>query len=337
MKMNNKIMISALALAMGAALAGSVSGTVAWYQYSTRVLTSYVGTSAKCAENLQISLDGTNFKSELLRSDFASGARENKDGSALMPITFGAEQVTGTTAASDPALVETAPYKHPKYQNFAYSTWGTAEADSYLQYDLYFRVLDVNGTSTASYLAKKLYFEDITLNYTPAQGVTATDTDAFKNALRIQFDQITPTGAKRILLSNTARTSLKLGGELDLNSDGASDKTAGYVFGDSDTRTAGEYGDKTVLQNTEAFSAYKAKLENGSLTPVVGQDENDDDILAKELGSTVSGTYDKTTALHFVVTVWLEGWDGTQIWDAANYIGSFQLGMTFGITDYGQA
>lgn len=328
---NKKIIVSTLALAMGAALAGSVSGTVAWYQYSTRVLTSYIGSSAKCAENLQVSLTGNDndFKSELLISDFANGARTDKKGTALLPITFGAAQETGSTAASDPALVATAPYKHPKYQNFEYEKWGTAEANSYLQYDLYFRVLDVDGAATKNYIAKKLYFEDFTLNYTPTNsGGSAT---AFKEALRVQFDQITPAGAKRILLSNTAQSDVKLGGKLDLNADGSFDKVGGYVFSETDTRVDGEYGDKTILQDTEAFSTYKGTVTNGSLTAG-----------SKELGTTVAGTYSKDAALHFVVTVWLEGWDATgetaatSIWDAADYIGSFQLGMTFGITDYGQ-
>ncbi len=321
--MNKKIIVSTLALAMGAALAGSVSGTVAWYQYSTRATTSYIGSSAKCGENLQISLDGTNFKSELLISDFASKARADKKGTALLPITFGAGQVVGETAAADPALTATVPYQHPKYQNFAYGTWGTADANSYLQYDLYFRVLDVDGAAAAdaNYLAKNIYFEDLTLNFTPTG--TPANANAFKDALRIQFDQVSGTGAKRILLSNTARTSLKLGGKLDLNGDTIDDKVKGYVFGDTDTRADGVYGDESILQNTETYATYKGTLSNGSLTAGT-----------KALGKTVAGAYDSGTALHFVVTVWLEGWDGTQIWDAKDYIGTFQLGMTFGITDY---
>lgn len=329
MKMNKqKIIVSTLALAMGAALAGSVSGTVAWYQYSTRATTSYVGTSAKCGENLQISLDGTNFKSELLQADFSANARADKKGADLKPITFGETTTSGTTNAADPASDATKPYKHPKYQNFAYNTWGTADANSYLQYDLYFRVLDVDGAATPVYIAKKLYFEDFTLNFTPTNGEGSTT--AFKDALRVQFDQVTPDGAKRILLSNTARDAMKLGAKLDLNGDGNYDKTKAYEWDAAPVETV--YGDASLTQTTEAYSAYVSPVENGSLNP--GE--------TKSLGTTVAGSYSSGTALHFVVTVWLEGWDatgetaGTSIWDAKDYIGSFQLGMTFGITDYGQ-
>lgn len=316
----NKIIVSTLALAMGAALAGSVSGTVAWYQYSTRVTTSYVGASAKCAEALEVSLTGEDdeYKSELITSEIVAAANDDKDGSALKPVTFGVAQETGSTAAAQPGNA----YKHPKYQNFEYSTWGTAEADSYLQFNLYFRVLDVDGANAKTYLAKKLYFEDFTLNFTPTNNTGSAT--AFKDALRVQFDQVSPAGGKRILLANTAHADLKLGGNLDLNNDGNPDKGQGYEWADP-APVATKYGDDTVLQDAEAPTTYKGTISNGSL--VAG---------SKELGTTASGTYAKASALHFVVTVWLEGWEGEQIWDAKDYIGTFQLGMTFGITDVGQ-
>ena len=44
MKKNlSKVIVPTLAIAIGAAIAGSISGTVAWYQYSTRVNVAYLG------------------------------------------------------------------------------------------------------------------------------------------------------------------------------------------------------------------------------------------------------------------------------------------------------
>ena len=58
MKTNSKkkIVVSALAIAMGAALVGSISGSVAWYQYSTRTTASMTATSAGTSRDLQIKL-----------------------------------------------------------------------------------------------------------------------------------------------------------------------------------------------------------------------------------------------------------------------------------------
>ena len=58
MKLNAKIIIPAFALLAGASLVGSISGTVAWYQYSTRANVSYIGSSAGVIGNLQVRLAG---------------------------------------------------------------------------------------------------------------------------------------------------------------------------------------------------------------------------------------------------------------------------------------
>ena len=95
----HKIIISTLALAMGAALAGSVSGTVAWFQYSTRAQAAFIGTTAHCSEALEIkanavgataSADG--FSTELTAAQVAT-ATGITSGTAVEPITYGAALV----------------------------------------------------------------------------------------------------------------------------------------------------------------------------------------------------------------------------------------------------
>ena len=60
MKLNKRIIIPAMSLLVGAALAGSVSSTIAWYQYSTRANVAYLGTSAGTSGNLKIRIRGQN-------------------------------------------------------------------------------------------------------------------------------------------------------------------------------------------------------------------------------------------------------------------------------------
>ena len=230
MKTNKKhIIIPALMMAVGVGLVGSISGTVAWYQYSTRATTSYIGASNKCSENLQVSLNGSDFVSELDSTAIKGAARTNADGTKLQPVTPGVAQ-TNAMSTSDGEI--SSMYGHPIYQNFTYDKWQAAPANSYLQYDLYFRVLDVDGAATANYLAKKLYIEDITLNYTPTSASASTNAaTSFKDAVRVQFDNVTGgTSSQRLLLSNTATSALPLGGELDLNGDGSKDKNHGYEW-----------------------------------------------------------------------------------------------------------
>jgi len=55
MKTNGKkAIIATMAIAMAAGIAGSISGTVAWFQYNTRVTSEFTGTTAKCTEFLQV-------------------------------------------------------------------------------------------------------------------------------------------------------------------------------------------------------------------------------------------------------------------------------------------
>ena len=63
-----KLVIGVLGLSSVAALVGSISGTLAWYAYSTRALVSYTGTSVQSTTQLQIGI-----KSDIA-IDFTSNA-----------------------------------------------------------------------------------------------------------------------------------------------------------------------------------------------------------------------------------------------------------------------
>lgn len=51
-----KLAIAVLGLSTAASLVGSISGTIAWYAYSTRALVSYTGTSVQSTTQLQIGI-----------------------------------------------------------------------------------------------------------------------------------------------------------------------------------------------------------------------------------------------------------------------------------------
>ena len=54
-----KIVVTALSIGFGAALIGSISSTIAWYQYSTRATAIYLGTSAGGKGNLKLRIKGS--------------------------------------------------------------------------------------------------------------------------------------------------------------------------------------------------------------------------------------------------------------------------------------
>lgn len=92
MKLNKKLIIPAFALLAGASLVGSVSGTIAWYQYSTRVNASYIGSSAGTIGNLQIRInDGTDrdWGTRVSTDDVLNYLSLNNFGQEVEPVTSG--------------------------------------------------------------------------------------------------------------------------------------------------------------------------------------------------------------------------------------------------------
>ena len=73
MKLNkNKIIVSALALAIAGSLVGSVGGTIAWYQYSTRANVSFLGQASGVSGNLQMRFageDGTKWRTRITKEE----------------------------------------------------------------------------------------------------------------------------------------------------------------------------------------------------------------------------------------------------------------------------
>ena len=288
----HKIIISTLALAMGAALAGSVSGTVAWFQYSTRAQAAYIGTSAHCSEALEVRAGTTGSWTTDLSSSAIDGVKVG--GTDLEPITTG-------ELGSDAALPATnnVPdfYKNPIYQFTNKSTWTKADSTNYVQFDLYFHVKDVNGASPASYLAKNLYLTDLTI-----KSVNDNAEIGLSKAVRVHFAAASGSGENVTktysLFANDGSASTNVEtdvyGNLDLNNNGKFDKGPGYEW---DNRgSALVYGDADKQQ----------VAHNASGTSVLASDADPYNITANQglIGAIPAAEAD----FKVTVTIWLEGW-----------------------------
>ena len=116
MKLNKRIIVPALALLAGASLAGSVTGTIAWYQYSTRANASYIGTSAGTVGNLQIRLPGGEWENQIRTDDVLAYLTAQGIGQEVEPVTPG-------NLDKDDSL------KEAKWQQLAVATSGTVAPD----------------------------------------------------------------------------------------------------------------------------------------------------------------------------------------------------------------
>ena len=139
-----KIVVPTLAICLGAALVGSISGTVAWYQYSTRASTAYLGTSAGTSENLRVRIKGTKtdqdekWTSQLTKKDIEDYLGADKK---VQPIT------SGDMGKSD--ALSGKFYKNPvrsfEDQVFDYNQWLEADASMYVEIPLEFCYIEKDG------------------------------------------------------------------------------------------------------------------------------------------------------------------------------------------------
>lgn len=310
----SKIIISSLIALTGVTLASTITSTVAWFQNVTRVSAGYTGTTAHCTKMLQMAVEpaagNPTWKTDLFQADLPDANFE--------PITSGVQ--TKNTALAH-------LYGSPDYRQGAYP-WYDAPAGSYSQFTLLLKVADVDenyGTASQAYLENDVYLTDLTI-----QNASTNNTIDLEKAVRVHFDVETPgvVAHKYFLFAKTA-TSTDVGGNLDVNNDGAYDE-AGYEWSNALCMYGTEGGKQTSYAST------------------------DSSVIASQSGSTLTGgtSFGKTSTspssyLRITVTIWLEGWallekgvsgnkdsaaSSTAVWDSTTYVAkSFNVGMTFGV------
>lgn len=316
----NKAKLSVLMLAMVSvmSLAGSVTGTLAWYQYSTRATAGFIGKSKSVTKNLQISTDMETWKSDLTSADLKAAAKaktKTEDvGTALSPITSGAME-------KDADFVEL--YDEPQYQYESYDKWHKASKTKYITFNLYFRYLQkVNGQ-------EENVERDVTLTDLTIEGIGANGTD-LTSTIRVHFSSNT---AKALASESGSETST--GGMLDLNGDGLFDTKNRYEW-ETDKK-------EIVYGDTGSQKAYDNKVTGGLLSEVNKTGDITGGIplcTTKATKTTTENETTKTTFEMMTVTIWLEGWQkigtGTETSNAAMWNddlfknGEFHVGMQFG-------
>lgn len=338
MKFNKKITVTALSTVLGLGLVGSISGAVAWYQYSTRATTSIIGTATGNGGTLQISKDGSNWARDLHSSDLkpASGF------TGFKPVTFGGFELSN----SENSLPEKA-HMTPKHGQTATSSWDEATVGvDYIQYTIYLQSLKLNNTSHKyEKHADEVYFTNITLEDV---NDTTRENESIINSLRVHIlveDQKTVTASstttttfvKQAVLSvqDFATTGLNTYGSLDLDGDGQPDKKGGYEWED-DYNTVLTYGeDGTSLKSTQASSLVASKDSDGNIASADA---------AKNFVTTLEDETDATHVLKLTFTIWSEGWaqldpqaDPSTVkamWDPSKRDGvDFHVGFTFDVGD----
>ena len=347
--MPRKVVISSLTLLSAFTLAGSISGTVAWYQYSTRAIVAYTGTSAHCSKLLQISADdGTTWGSDLGDSDLPSAS--------FAPITTGEQPKDAPLSLKNKTVpmyddqgnptgtqdVSSYFYAQPDRGQGLYENWLLASDSSYAQFDILLKVKDVDGEATETNLANDVYLTDITIQDALDDGLDLDS--AVRVHIATEYVDNGSTANKYFLFAKETEET-EVGGFLDIDQNGELDQV-GYEW----ERHTCLYGGGTFIPATYDSEGNKLTDDSYENAPYQYSYKADDPtIIAQENDNVLSGgtPIGKTSAnngeyLKVTVTIWLEGWSALlkgaggqtdiSIWDEESYVAkSFNVGMTFGV------
>ena len=307
--MSKKIIVSTLSTVMGVSLVGAITGTVAWYQYSTRSTVSYVGTTVGSSRNLLVSADGNEFKPDLKREDLNSHAHN------LYPITTG-DQSKDAALSSD--INGTIFHAQPVYQYFNYNDWIRADADMFVQFPIYLKYNEVleDGSKDIVKEMKNVHLTNVVIQ----DDVNNTKAD-ISDAIRVHLH----TEQGNMLISKKGEDTAVFG-TLDLNNDGVlDDNKPAYDFIDHNEPV--NYGAEGAFQNAFRADAlpdlvigtlFAKKVHLAKNANLDELNENEDVYFTDEtLETAASGIvaeeegkdfYVSQPVLTITVTIWLEGW-----------------------------
>lgn len=272
----NKIVIPTLAICLGAALAGSISGTVAWYQYSTRASTAYLGTTAGTAGNLKLRIKGTNdWLTSLTKDDIATYLANNNLGQDIIPVTAGNvgadDAVPMYDAAANPGVdpVDMKPrfFKNPvrsfdEAVPYSSGSWLKADQSMYVQIPLELCFIEFDGEKVnevdKEYLEKDVYISDLLIQ------------EDYQNSIDPQNLKKDLSSAIRVHISSyrdddDSQDHADSAFDRLISKDGGSILTKGYLDLDGDNI------DDAITTGSDAGAAYGFGQNNQSKKVVYGE------------------------------------------------------------------
>ncbi len=367
MKLNkNKIIVSALALAIGGSLVGSVGSTIAWYQYSTRANVSFLGDASGISGNLQMRFsdeDNDAWRTKITYTELNAKLAAGHYAEKIVPMTYGEMD-------KDADIKENA-YIQPTYGIGDMAKWAKADKKHYAQFELDLRYVERDGEKQNGVdeknVAKDLYLSKLLIqeDYKNADNEKKDLSDAVRVHIHTYKSDDEANTKQNRLISKQGGTTVTCG-KLDLDGDTLPDKAysgaadgAEFGFGENTAESFVIYGegaqtsyatsaainashkylDADEVEQTDTAYPALVNSENNKLTDLKYNDGNAD--VDKKIGSLVAGS---EAFLRVRITIWVEGWQKlsdygnpakySAIWDEVKYIGSqFDVGIQFAVQD----
>ena len=286
----NKIIVSALALAIGASLAGSVSGTIAWYQYSTRANVSFIGQSGGFSGNLQMKFaedPDSAWRTRITWQEMNDNLTDNGYAEKIVPMTFGATDKDDGLPANG--------YIQPTVGVSSMTNWVKANKKNFAQFTLQLRYNERDGVeegepaTDAKNVSKEVYLTKVLIQ---EDANNATGKGDLSNAVRVHINSSDGNQTKNRLISNLGK-EMATKGKLDIDGDTKNDQIYpdgdefGFEHDDNDLIDV-IYGDDGNDATEEIQRSYKADATDA----VAGVKYTSEEIAAAQEGDDA---YGKTT------------------------------------------
>ena len=288
-----RFVFATLVICATGALVGSISSTIAWYQYSTRATAAYLGASANTGGNLRLRIKGTNtWLNDLTYFDVEHYLESVNKGQLVTPITSGPMNADDAIRVDDDNKMVF--YQNPdsgvhaQRVDYDGAAWRKADESMYvsLPLELCYRIANDGSNENGdgySYLEKDVYISDLLIQGDWRNGA---DPDNLKRdlstSIRVHIstyqsddesENHQDTAVNRLISKNGG--TILTEGYLDLDGDGDLDEYitgpsgANYHFGNEDEieRHYTAYG--SGVQNSYSN---KYNVENGSYKTLANQE-----------------------------------------------------------------
>lgn len=321
-----RIAVSALALATGVCLAGSVTGTIAWYQYSTRASAIYNYTSAGGTRgSLQISIDDSDiWYTTLTHNDIGTYLNSTHSGDQLIPITSGPMSKTSPL----PEFF----HKDPLPKHASYSEWKKADNHNYISLPLKLRYVDHMEGDSVVCSKQQVYLTKLSIT-NDSESLDITESIRFHITSFNKNDKDNTT-INRLISKNGGK--ILTHGSLDLDGDGNDDvirPDGRYDFNGGDPQIV-DYGEG----EQESFVASADADEANEHFPILAEFNDETSSLEKlfyngsESKSIGITGLEKEDVLNVIITIWIEGWQNlssSSIWDSDTVGANFNIDFEF--------
>ena len=349
--MKKRIVVSAMAMLIGAGVAGSITSTIAWYQYSVRTQAAYMGINFGESANLLMRIkkdgqaDNEGWAEKFTYQQINDYLATTTYGSKMMPITSGAMDKDDALPAKF--------YGNPLAGHPEESAWKKVESKNYVVLPLQLSYKELSG-STPSFKAKEIYLTDLHIK----QRASDTAHSDISDAIRVHFStkQDDSIEVKNFLASKKGGTTVTHG-YLDLDAELGNDYEFDDGYGYDDSKTYIDYGSGEQVafsaeqdQRSGSYYDEEGGNPNGEMVVyplVVGSDDtNSAKLTKKEYDTGKSKCLGSTTDvgdkfLNINVTIWVEGWQKLEqpgsskyysVWDAGAFVASeFEVGFRFAV------